>query len=262
MYFKKIKRTMYKRSVQFRTRMIEYKFVSKSALERNEEMVDQHDPETGRQWIESLIEEVMAVIWKRDNIHPSDRVAMSLYGGDLNYPVTLPLYPYHSASRQRARLMEEVSKIQQSKREWLLGTSLEINVIIVEDLRANGRRMKNNKMTTTLFDNALARGLIAQACSQQSDLNLTSDVRAMVTRYANLNGLDAALPQEEDDWMTYLNQWCSLHPEVNVMVLHLPGGMNTPHSIKWKSCTSSLHHSLVLWNDEVKDDCMKYAFLN
>lgn len=249
-YFSKVDRSVFKESLQFRTRLIEYKFVSRSIAELEDEEYPT-DQESGRHWLEALVEEVMHQVWKKDNIKPNDRVAMTFYGGDLTYPVSLPMFPYQSPKHQRARIMEEISKIQQSKRDWLLGASLEINVSIVSSLKAEGRPMsKNNRMTESQFATALERGIVIEARPTTSDLNLTFDTKTIVTSYARLHQLPSILPDHEDDWMIYLSQWCTLHPHVNVLVLHQPKGESTPHEIKWKSSSSSQDHALVLWYHE------------
>lgn len=264
-YFRSISRSEFRNSVQFRTRTVEYKFVTRTALELKEDVEDQDATvESGHQWLEGMIEEVMRQIWKKDSIHPNDLVAMTIYGGDLQYPVSLPMYPYQSPKHQRARIFEEVSRIQQSKRDWLMGCSLEIMFTIVSSIKAEGRRMTTSHiMTELLFAEALERRIITHARPLTSELNLTNDIDAIIRRYESLHQLQFIMPSEtDDDWIVYLNQWCLLNPYINVLVLHLPYGVNHPHEVRWKSASTTIHHNLVLWHHEAQGRIYEVCFPN
>ncbi|KAK3745079.1 hypothetical protein QZH41_002614 [Actinostola sp. cb2023] len=106
-------------------------------------MIDEGSPEMDLlQGIDRVIgglHEAMAEIGRREKMTPNDQLSIDISGGDLNQFVTIPFRPYHSSERQTSAMMEAIGRVQQSKKEWLLGRRLDLMVTVVRGHGAHGR---------------------------------------------------------------------------------------------------------------------------
>ena len=141
-----IQRSVFRQSDVFRTRVVTYRMTLRATSEEEEEQNDEDDRMAhGIDRLHAVLTEIMERVNEMDSVAPDDLVGFTIDGGDLVYPVSLPIRKYHSPNHQWMMLMNAIESIQQSRREWLLGCSLNMTLTIVRALQ--GRGPKPNFMT-------------------------------------------------------------------------------------------------------------------
>ena len=247
--FKKVHRSSFRVSDPFRTQVFDYRFHTKTYAELGEEPDDDElDDDYGKQWIESMVEHVLHRIRRDQDVNPTDQIALTFYSKDLDWPMELSMRAYHSVSRFTKALMNEVSRVQQSKKEWALGAALEVRVTIARDIQARGRAFQA-RMKPELMEELLERGIMV--CSRPNQLpDLTADLKIILERYDELKQREKMEVDASLAWEEVLTLWCTRNPRDNVLVL-TQQGEGTHHKVIFKSNYSLNGDVLVLWYDEL-----------
>ena len=234
-----IKRSQSRQNDRMRTKMVDYKIKTRKAQER--EILDT-DAET--QWVENVFGEVLDHIMTREGVTPSDYVGMTLDGGDLNYPLNLPIVPYHNKEHQKKLLMDKIITIQQSKRDWLMGRALEITVTTVNDVKARGRAPTSMIMTRQRLQDLMETHKVVSMYEGAEATDPTTDVLRIIARREQRRRLTLVSEAEIANqlnrtiswtWEEVLTQWCTLHPTQSILVLSQKQVEVTRHELIWKS---------------------------
>jgi hypothetical protein len=125
-----VKRVPYRHSDMMRTRVVDYTIKTK----KDEDRKDEKDEMWGMERIPTILSQVMDRIVSGESLADGDHISMTIYGGDLDYPIDLPIRSYYSSAQHSRLLMNAIESVQQSKREWMMGCSLEIKVTVVKEL--------------------------------------------------------------------------------------------------------------------------------
>lgn len=237
--FKSKKRSVIRLSSKFQTKTIDYTFVTK----QNDEV--EQDSTHGQMWIHRIFQSAIEHIWNQEEIGSSDKISIQITGGDLTYPLIMPYHAFHSATHQYNALMDHVGRVQQSKREWMLGSSITLVVTIVQSPRGNGRKMTGDRLTKARYQELIE---LKNFCpgSLVNILKFHLRVRGQDSHEPDDHGDD----DDDEDVYRRLTQWCNRHTDVNVLLLHQPQGWDTPIGVKWKSVCKDPQNVLVLWRCE------------
>ncbi|KXJ20565.1 hypothetical protein AC249_AIPGENE9400 [Exaiptasia diaphana] len=119
--FKSIKKVVTQSSFKFKTRSVDYTFVTEDVQKMIQNGGEERSLQQGRMWIELVLERAFEYIWEEEDLQRQDQVSLSISGGDLTYPVVIPYHAYQSPAHQRQALLESIHRVQQSKKEWLMG---------------------------------------------------------------------------------------------------------------------------------------------
>ena len=137
-YLKDVQWSVFRANDELRTSTIQYDITTKTDREMRRQNELRNDG-WGVRWIEGIFREIVDFIQAAEGLDEKDKVAISIDGGDLEYPVLIPLRQYHSIEFQTRMLVSAVEGIQQSKREWTMGCQLSISATVVKAVRGRGR---------------------------------------------------------------------------------------------------------------------------
>ncbi|XP_028519091.1 uncharacterized protein LOC110252733 [Exaiptasia diaphana] len=237
-FFKSWRRVVGPYSKKFRTRTVEYVFVTNENQELRGDGNEERALFHGRMWVDLVFQRALLQIYEAENLQPRDRVNISILGGDLTYPLTIPYHPFHSPEHQQRSLMDVINRIQQSKKEWMMGATLTITISVVQSHERNGRKLKNNGVTQERFMELEERKGITKV------LNWSITLKRILQRFGKKDSND---DNNDDDWCSRLSKWCQLYPDINVLVLGQEQGWGEPHTVLWKSQCHDLNRVVVLW---------------
>lgn len=113
--------------------------------------------EAGVKRMINSLQDMVNLVMETENIGGRDWLGLEINGGDLTQPVILPLRANQSAEQRISQFKDEITKIQQSKKEWIIKSHVTMKVIVTKGIRGNGRMRQSqtlsNDQVQQLIDN-------------------------------------------------------------------------------------------------------------
>ena len=182
-YIESVHRSVIRQNDKFRVRIVTYRIGLKGTMiEKGSEDVSVI---LGIDRLLGGLRETVTEIQRRERLSSRDHVSIEISGGDLNQPVTFPFRLYHSPDRQTRIIMDTISQVKQSKKEWLLGRRLDVTVTVVSDVSANGKRTLR-RLTEERVATNLESGVFWRA-SYEGNPSESQDVVHILTRCHRLH---------------------------------------------------------------------------
>lgn len=258
-FLKDVQRSVYRANDEFRTSTIQYDITSKTDREmRKSNASALRDDGWGVRWIEGVFREIVDFIQAAEGLDKKDKIAMSIDGGDLEYPVLIPLRQYHSIEFQTRMLVSAVEGIQQSKREWTMGCRLSITVTVVKAVQGRGRHGVY-VMTSQQMEENVRTGVMHVPYPNTDRRDPVRDMCWILARFGEYMSAEEMIrhlygeerEQEPMTWQEVVTRWCRRHANENVLVLSQQGE-GQYHRAIWKSTFSTPQRARVIWYDEAQ----------
>ena len=126
-----VKRNVIRQNDRFRTRIVTYE-------------IKLRDPQEvslaeGIERMLTSLEEMIEVVMQTEQLDNRDYLGLEISGDDLDYPVVLPMRTNANVQERLSMFKDEISRIQQSKKDWILKSRVTVRVIVTHGFRGNGR---------------------------------------------------------------------------------------------------------------------------